>query len=83
MFFGCSTSVLQAWESNWSRGIFKRRGQSEAEWGKSNFIQIKRIREVMFFFFTFELCISRMVIKKCKAIFFRLVSFCFVLFYIF
>lgn len=39
-------NVYKAWESNWSRGIFKRRGQSEAEWGKSNFIQIKRIREV-------------------------------------
>lgn len=39
-------NVYKAWESNWARGIFKRRGQSEAEWGKSNFIQIKRIREI-------------------------------------
>ncbi|GAB1603284.1 ATP-dependent RNA helicase TDRD9-like [Argonauta hians] len=39
-------NIYRVWERNWAHGIFKRRGQSEGEWGKTNFVQIKRIREV-------------------------------------
>ncbi|CAI9737997.1 ATP-dependent RNA helicase TDRD9-like [Octopus vulgaris] len=39
-------NIFKVWERNWAHGIFKRRGQSEVEWGKANFVQIKRMHEL-------------------------------------